>query len=66
MGDITIASDFLILDVKSGRKALAKHIAKGGKIRLTIDVELDTQHSGDDGVSIEFSGTVLDMRETQP
>lgn len=55
-------SDFAILDVKAGRKALAKRIARGEKARVLIDMVIDCQHGNDDGVSIEFSGTVQSVK----
>jgi len=51
-------SDFLILDVKKGRRRLAERIARGQTITVWIKATLDTQHSRDDGTSIEFSGVV--------
>jgi hypothetical protein len=63
MKDAPFKSDFAILDVKSGRAALAKRIGRGEKVRVRIDVVLDTQHSGDDGVSIEFSGNVSSVTQ---
>jgi hypothetical protein len=53
-----IHSDFAILDVKDGRHELAKRIRAGEKFTVTFDLTLDTVHSKDDGVSIEFSGSV--------
>lgn len=49
-----IDSDFAILDVKKGRKKLAKRIAAGETFRVQIEAEINHQHSADDGVSIEF------------
>lgn len=56
-------SDFAILDVKTGRKALAKRIAKGEKVRVLIDMVIECQHGSDDGVSIEFNGEVQSVRQ---
>jgi len=56
-------SDFAILDVKTGRKALAKRIAKGGKVRVLIDMLIEGQSSPDDGVSIEFNGEVQSVKQ---
>lgn len=58
-------SDFAILDVKAGRKALAKRIARGEKVRVLIDMVIEQQHGCDDGVSIEFSGTVQSVKQFQ-
>lgn len=58
-------SDFAILDVKSGRKALAKRMARGEKVRVLIDMVIEQQHGNDDGVSIEFSGTVQSVKQFQ-
>lgn len=60
----TITSDFAVLDVQRGRRALAKHFAPVPKlwpcppelrIPVTITGYIDRQHSRDDGTSIEFA-----------
>lgn len=56
-------SSFLLLDVKTGRKALAKQMARGEKVRVLIEATIDAQASGDDGVSIEFSAEVHSVQE---
>jgi hypothetical protein len=57
-------SDFAILDVKSGRKALEKHFRNrprlgecpsAMRVPITIKGYIDGVHSDDDGVSREFS-----------
>lgn len=58
-------SDFAILDVKAGRKALAKRMARGEKVRVLIDMVIEQQHGADDGASIEFSGTVQSVKQFQ-
>lgn len=58
-------SDFAILDVKAGRKALAKRIARGEQVRVLIDMVIECQHGNDDGVSIEFNGHVQSVRQFQ-
>ena len=63
MQDAPFTSTFAILDVKKGRHALAKKIAAGGKVRVRIDMEINAQWSDDDGVSIEFSGDVLSIKQ---
>lgn len=59
-----ITSDFAVLDVKQGRRALAKHFAPVPtlevcppelRIPVTITGYIDRQHSRDDGISIEFA-----------
>ena len=55
-------SDFAILDVKAGRAALAKKLAAGKKVRVRIDMVIEAQHGSDDGVSIEFSGSVQSVK----
>jgi len=52
-----VTSDFVLLDIKRNRHALEKHVKAGGKLRVTIEVDLDTVWSRDDGTSIEFTGT---------
>ncbi|WP_454629637.1 hypothetical protein [Bradyrhizobium cenepequi] len=56
-------SGFAILDVQSGRSKLARRIAAGEKVRVRVDLVLDTQHSRDDGISIEFSGAVRSVKQ---
>lgn len=63
-----ITSDFAILDVKRGRKGLAKAFEKSnGKLRIPVVIygEIVGQHSADDGTSIEFSVLIrtLDVEE---
>lgn len=55
----SIYSDFAILDVKKGRKALAKMVKDGHRFKTKIEMIIDQQNSNDDGVSIEFSGEVI-------
>jgi hypothetical protein len=56
-------SDFAILDVKRGRAALEKRIAKTGKVRVRVDMTIDYAHGNDDGTSIEFACTVHSVSE---
>ncbi len=63
MKDAPFKSDFAILDVKKGRQDLHKRIGRGEKVRVRIDLTLDTIHSDDDGVSREFSGRVTLVKE---
>jgi hypothetical protein len=74
MGDLklkTIKSDFAILDVKAGRKALAKHFESRPLIgpcpepmRVYVKIEgyIDAIWSGDDTVSQEFSVDVQNVQ----
>lgn len=55
-------TDFAILDVKAGRAALAKKLAAGKKVRVRIDMVIEAQHGSDDGVSIEFNGSVQSVK----
>lgn len=57
----TLKSNFAILDVKSGRKGLAKAIAKGLRVPVTIVGWIDCQHDNDDGISIEFQVDVTSV-----
>lgn len=61
--ELTIDSDFAILDVKKGRKKLAKKVQSGHaagiltgdeRIPITIYGYISHQTGSDDGVSIEF------------
>ncbi len=57
-------SDFMLLDVKKGRAALAKKIAAGGKVEVWIKATIEGA-SGigrDDGVSIEFAAQVHSVK----
>ena len=56
-------STFAILDVKSGRSALDKRLAKSGPIKVRVDMMIDYVSGNDDGVSQEFSCTVLSVKE---
>ena len=56
-----IESDFAIIDVKRGRKALSRLMPQGSlslaecdRIPVTIHGYIFCQHGADDGVSIEF------------
>jgi hypothetical protein len=57
-------SDFLLLDVKRGRQALARKIKAGGKV--TFWIKATVEHAGgvgnDDGTSIEFGATVHSLK----
>lgn len=66
-----IKADFAILDVKAGRGALNKHFAKrprlgecppNMRVPVTITGYIDGVHSGDDGVSREFSVVVQSVK----
>jgi hypothetical protein len=63
MQDAPFKSTFAILDVKKGRAALAKKIAAGGKVRIRVDMLINSQWGDDDGVSIEFAGDVLSVKQ---
>jgi len=57
-------SDFMLLDVKRGRRALARKIAAGGKVDVWIKATIEGA-SGvgrDDGTSIEFAATVRTVK----
>jgi len=49
-----LQSGFALLDVKHGRKALAKAIERGEKFQVTITGTIESQWGHDDGESIEF------------
>lgn len=56
-----IKSTYAIVDVMKGRKALARHIAKHGPVRVTIVAELTEPYGSDDGTSIEFNANVISL-----
>lgn len=59
-----ISSDFAILDVKKGRKALDQMLLMEPSVRfkLTIEAEVDYVWGGDDGISQEFALKVTSLR----
>lgn len=61
----SFTSDFALIDVKKGRKALARYLAKHGPLRATITVEITDPFGSDDGTSIEFNANVLSITLTQ-
>lgn len=63
MQDAAFKSGFAILDVTKGRAALAKKMASGAKVRVRVDMVIEQQHGHDDGTSIEFSGSVLSVKQ---
>ena len=74
MGELklkTITSDFAILDVKAGRKTLAKHFEKRPvmgecpepmRVYVKIEGYIDAIWSSDDTVSREFSVNVQNVQ----
>jgi hypothetical protein len=70
MGSRTFTSDFAILDVRKGRKLLAKHFEdrprlgecpKALRIPVVIRGYIDCVHGSDDGTSQEFAVTVTGL-----
>ncbi len=61
--DTPFKCNYAILDVKKGRKTLEKRIKKGEKIKIFVEMILDTVSSDDDSISIEFSGEVLSVKQ---
>lgn len=67
---VKYTSNFAILDVKSGRVALAKQLQPNGypekgitmRIPVTIKGFITHAHSGNDGVSIEYGVEVMDLK----
>ena len=58
-----ITSGFCFLDVKQGRKGMARYLEEGGKpIPVTIKGHILYAHSGDDGTSIEFCVEVKEVK----
>jgi hypothetical protein len=57
-------SGFAILDVMTGRRELERRVnCRGGSVRIRVDMTIDRVHGNDDGVSQEFSCTVLSVKE---
>lgn len=61
-----ITSDYGILDVMKGRKALARHLKKHGPVRVVIEATLTEPFGSDDGTSIEFNMNVHSVNLTRP
>ena len=63
----SIDCGFAIIDVKRGRKALAKRLARGEEIEFVMRGKLfnGKPWSKDDGVSIEFAADVETIVETK-
>lgn len=55
---ITLDCQFAILDVKKHRAALIRHVQAGEMLPVMMFGVIDSQHSRDDGDSIEFSVNV--------
>lgn len=57
-------SDFLLLDVKRGRQALARKVKAGGKVDVWIKATIEGAGGvgRDNGTSIEFSATVRSVK----
>lgn len=57
-------SDFMLLDVKRGRQALARKIQGGGKVTVWIKATIEGVGGvgNDDGTSIEFAATVHSVK----
>lgn len=56
-----ISSQYAIIDVMRGRKALARHLEREGPMRVMIEAEITDPFGGDDGTSIEFNATVISI-----
>lgn len=67
---VKYTSDFVVLDVKSGRRSLAKLFGMNGypdirgsvRIPVTIKGFITHRHSGDDSVSIEYGVEVANLK----
>jgi hypothetical protein len=75
MGARTFTSDFAILDVRKGRKLLAKHFEsrprlgkcpKALRIPVVIRGYIDCVNGSDDGTSQEFAVTVTGLELATP
>lgn len=75
MKNFKLSSNFAILDVENGRKALARHFAKRPltgkcpedmKVPVTITGFIDEIWGGDDGISQEYSIKVETITQEKP
>lgn len=60
-----VTSSFLLLDIKQGRKKIAKLVRDGYRIPFKVEGYIDSHPSGignDDGVSIEFASIVDNIK----
>lgn len=55
-------SNFALLDVTTGRKALDRYISKGNKVRIVAEIEIDHVWGNSDGISQEFACTVKSVK----
>lgn len=62
MKDAPFKSNFAIVDITRGRKIVGDTIKRGGKIRVRIDMTIDTVQHHFDGISQEFSGEVHSVK----
>jgi hypothetical protein len=66
---IKIESDFALIDIKKGRKEIAKIVAAGYRIPFVICGYIQNGKSGvghDDGESVEFAATITDGLISEP
>lgn len=65
MKTASFKSNFALLDVMAGRRALAKRFegAKRKKLRVQVEMTIDYVWGGDDGISQEFACTVHSVKE---
>ncbi len=63
---MAFTSNYAIIDVMKGRKALARRLAKHGPIRATLVVEITDPFGIDDGESIEFNANVISITPEIP
>ncbi len=67
---VRYTSGFALIDIKSGRAALAKLFGPGGypeagqtvRIPVTIQGYITHRHGGDDGISIEYGVEVESLQ----
>lgn len=68
--NVKYTSDFVLLDIKSGRASLARLFGCGGysdneksvRIPVTIKGFITHRHGNDDGVSIEYGVEVTNLK----
>jgi hypothetical protein len=62
-----VSSEFALIDVKKGRKALAKVVRRGYRVPFTMSGFVQPGPNGrDDGVSIEFCADVTSAKFGKP
>lgn len=61
-----IKSNYAIIDIEGGRKALAKYLRENAGVPVVIHAVLTDPYGSDDGTSIEFNAEVVSIKVGEP